>query len=46
MDKLGADPRLFGRPMSAHDREVIERVRKVLAAPAPRLAAVRKSEAA
>jgi pimeloyl-ACP methyl ester carboxylesterase len=46
MDKLGADPRLFGRPMSAHDRDVIERVRKVLGASAPRLAAVRKSEAA
>jgi hypothetical protein len=32
--------------MSAHDREVIERVRKVLGASAPRLAAVKKSEAA
>ena len=29
MDKLGADPRLFGRPMSAHDRDVVEMVRKV-----------------
>jgi hypothetical protein len=46
MDKLDADPRLFGRPMSAHDREVVERVRKGLAASARRLAAVRKSEAA
>jgi hypothetical protein len=46
MDRLGADPRLFGRPMSAHDREVIERVRKVLGASGPRLAAVKKSEAA
>jgi hypothetical protein len=46
MDKLGADPRLFGRPVSAHDRDVIERVRKVLGGPAPRLAAVKKNEAA
>jgi hypothetical protein len=46
MDKLGADPRLFGRPVSAHDRGVIEAVRKVLGATAPRLAAVKKSEAA
>jgi hypothetical protein len=45
MDKLGADPRLFGRPMSAHDRDVIEAVRRVLGAPAPRLAAVRKTQA-
>jgi hypothetical protein len=46
MDKLGADPRLFGRPVSAHDRDVIEQVRKVLGGPLPRLAAVRKNEAA
>jgi hypothetical protein len=46
MDKLGADPRLFGRPISAHDRDVIEQVRKVLGGPAPRLAAVKKNEAA
>jgi pimeloyl-ACP methyl ester carboxylesterase len=46
MDKLGADPRLFGRPVSVHDRGVIEAVRKVLGATAPRLAAVKKSEAA
>jgi pimeloyl-ACP methyl ester carboxylesterase len=46
MEKLGADPRVFGRPVSAHDRDVIEQVRKVLGGPAPRLAAVRKNEAA
>ena len=45
IDKLGADPRVFGRPMSAHDRDVIERVRKLLGAPGPRLAAVKKSQA-
>jgi pimeloyl-ACP methyl ester carboxylesterase len=46
MDKLGADPRLFGRPMSAHDRDVVETVRRVLGAAPPRLAAVKKKNQA
>jgi hypothetical protein len=46
VEKLSADPRLLGRTVSAHDREVIEAVRKALSAAPPRLAAVRKSEAA
>ena len=46
MDKLGADPRLFGRPMSAHDRDVVESVRRVLGAAPPRLAAVKKKNQA
>jgi hypothetical protein len=45
-EHLAADPRLLGRAVSAHDRGVIEAVRKALNAAAPRLAAVRKSEAA
>jgi hypothetical protein len=46
VEKLSADPRLLGRKMSAHDHGVIEAVRKALGAAPPRLAAVRKSEAA
>jgi pimeloyl-ACP methyl ester carboxylesterase len=45
LDKLVADPRLLGRTVSAHDRGVIEAVRKVLSMSAPRLAAVKKSQA-
>jgi hypothetical protein len=45
LDKLAADPRLLGRATSAHDRDVIETVRKVLGASAPRLAAVKKAKA-
>jgi len=44
-DKLATDPRLLGRPMSEHDRGVMEAVRKALGASAPRLAAVRKTQA-
>jgi hypothetical protein len=43
LDKLTADPRLLGHAVSAHDRGVIEAVRKVLAGSGPRLAAVKKS---
>jgi hypothetical protein len=46
MDKLGADPRLLGRSMSAHDRDVVETVRRVLGAAPPRLAAVKKKNQA
>jgi len=44
LEKLAADPRLLGRTVSAHDRGVIEAVRKVLSASAPRLAAVKKTQ--
>jgi pimeloyl-ACP methyl ester carboxylesterase len=40
LDQLAADPRLLGHAVSAHDRGVLEAVRRVLGAPAPRLAAV------
>jgi hypothetical protein len=46
MDKLGADPRLLGRSMSAHDRDVVETVRRVLGVAPPRLAAVKKKNQA
>ena len=45
LDKLAADPRLLGRETSAHDRDLIETVRKVLGASAPRLTAVKKTQA-
>jgi hypothetical protein len=45
LEKLAADPRLAGRSLSAHDRGVIEAVRKALSGTAPRLAAVKKSQA-
>jgi hypothetical protein len=44
LEKLAADPRLLGRTVSAHDRGVIEALRKALSASAPRLAAVKKTQ--